>query len=59
MKELQTCRAMESLCRQRASFFPEDSWKHLAEAEKWQHKAMDLIAEHHAECNQPVTKAAA
>ncbi|MGM4895864.1 hypothetical protein [Tardiphaga sp. 709] len=53
MKELQTYRAMESLCRQRAAHFPEESWKHLADAEMWRHKAMDLIAEHHVECNQP------
>jgi hypothetical protein len=59
MKELRTCRAMESLCRQRASFYPEDSWKHLAEAEMWRHRAMDLVAEHHVECNQPGNKAAA
>ncbi|WP_371422821.1 hypothetical protein [Tardiphaga sp.] len=59
MEDSQTCRAKESLCRQRASFFPEESWKHLAEAEMWQHKAMKLIAERHADCNQPVDKAAA
>lgn len=59
MKDLETCRAMESLCRQRASFFPADSWKHLADAEMWQHKAMDLITEHHVECSQPSDKAAA
>jgi hypothetical protein len=59
MEDLQTCRAMESLCRQRASFFPEESWKHLAEAEMWQHKAMELIAERQATCNQPVARVAA
>ncbi|KAA0073474.1 hypothetical protein CIW50_19620 [Tardiphaga sp. P9-11] len=56
MKDLQTCRNMERLCRQRASSFPGERWKHLAEAEMWHHKAMDLIAEHHIECNQPVDK---
>lgn len=38
MNELVRCRAMESLCRQRATFYPEESWKWLAEAEMWDHK---------------------
>jgi len=41
MDELLRCRAMESLCRQRATFYPEDSWKWLAEAEMWNHKAFE------------------
>jgi hypothetical protein len=44
MKELLRCRAMESMCRQRASFYPGEAWKFLAEAEMWHHKAMDLIS---------------
>jgi hypothetical protein len=52
MKELLRCRAMESMCRQRASFFPEQSWKYLAEAEMWKHRALDLTSEYHKECNQ-------
>lgn len=41
MNELMRCRAMESLCRQRATFYPEESWKWLAEAEMWDHKAFE------------------
>jgi glucokinase len=41
MNELVRCRAMESLCRQRATFYPEESWKWLAEAEMWDHKAFE------------------
>lgn len=52
MKELLRCRAMESMCRQRASFYPEEAWRFLAEAEMWHHKAMDAIAAHHVDCNQ-------
>ena len=51
MKELVHCRAMESLYRQGAALHPEDSWKLLAEAEKWRHKALDQIAAHFEECN--------
>lgn len=39
MKKLLRYRAMESVCRQRATFCPEESWKWLAEAEMWNHKA--------------------
>jgi hypothetical protein len=51
MKELVHCRAMESLCRQGAALHPEDSWKLLAEAERWHHRALDHIASHFEECN--------
>ena len=51
MKELVHCRAMESLYRQGAALHPEDSWKLLAEAEKWRHKALDQIASRFEECN--------
>jgi hypothetical protein len=59
MKELLHARAMESMCRQRASFFPEESWKFLAEAERWKHRALDLISDHHVDCNQPALPDAA
>jgi hypothetical protein len=42
---------MESLYRQGAVLHPEDSWKLLAEAEKWRHRALDQIASHFEECN--------
>ena len=51
MKELIHCRAMESLYRQGAALHPEDSWKLLAEAERWRHRALDQIASHFEECN--------
>lgn len=41
MNEQSWCRAMEGLCRQRAAFFPEEHWKWLAEAEMWNHKAIE------------------
>jgi hypothetical protein len=41
MIELLKCRGMEELCRQRAVFFPEESWKWLAEAEMWNQKAFE------------------
>ena len=44
MKDLVRYRAMESLCRQRAVFHPHESWRLLAEAEMWHHKAEDEIA---------------
>lgn len=47
MRELLRCRAMESMCRQRASFYPGEAWKFLAEAEMWHHRAMDVIAPEH------------
>jgi len=34
---------MESMCRQRASFYPGEAWKFLAEAEMWHHRSMDLL----------------
>ena len=44
MKDLVRYRAMESLCRQRAVFRPLESWRLLAEAEMWHHKAEDEMA---------------
>ncbi len=46
MKELLRCRGMESLCRQRATFHPEESWQWLAEAEMWNHKAFVCSIQH-------------
>lgn len=34
-------RNMEAICRQRAAYRPQESWKWLAEAEMWQHRAFD------------------
>jgi hypothetical protein len=40
---------MESLCRQSAVFHPLESWRLLAEAEMWHHKAQEEIAMHSPE----------
>jgi hypothetical protein len=44
MNNLVRYRAMESLCRQSAVFRPLESWRLLAEAEMWNHKAQEEIA---------------
>jgi hypothetical protein len=51
MKNVQTYRAMSSICRQRAVFDPENRWKHLGDAERWDHLAHVEIASHFRECN--------
>ena len=51
MKDLVRYRAMESLCRQSAVFHPLDSWRLLAEAEMWHHKALEEISPRAAECD--------
>ena len=51
MNNLVRYRAMESLCRQSAVFRPLESWRLLAEAEMWHHKAQEAIASRFIECN--------
>jgi hypothetical protein len=51
MKKVRSYRAMSSICRQRAVFDPENSWKHLGDAERWDHLAYSEIASHFRECN--------
>lgn len=51
MKDLARYRAMESLCRQSAVFHPLESWRLLAEAEMWHHKAEDEIAARSRPCD--------
>jgi hypothetical protein len=51
MKTVQGYRAMGLICRQRAVFYPEHSWKHLADAERWDHLAYAEIASHFRDCN--------
>jgi hypothetical protein len=41
MQNLVRYRAMESLCRQNAVFRPLESWRLLAQAEMWHHKALE------------------
>jgi hypothetical protein len=52
MNDLVRYRAMESLCRQSAVFHPLESWRLLAEAEMWHHKAQAEIASRFVECNR-------
>jgi hypothetical protein len=52
MKDLVRYRAMESLCRQAAVHHPLESWRMLAEAEMWHHKALEEIASRFAECSR-------
>ena len=51
MKDLTRYRAMESLCRQSAVFHPHDSWRLLAQAEMWHHKAEDELAARSVQCD--------
>jgi hypothetical protein len=51
MQDLVRYRAMESLCRQTAVFRPLESWRLLAEAEMWHHKAEEEIASRFVECH--------
>jgi hypothetical protein len=52
MNDLVRYRAMESLCRQSAVFRPLQSWRLLAEAEMWHHRAQEEIASRFIECNR-------
>lgn len=51
MKSVQRYRAMASICRQRAVFDPQHSWKHLGDAKRWEHMAHAKIADRFEECN--------
>ena len=55
MNELVRYRAMESLWRQSAVFRPLESWRLLAEAEMWHHKAEEEIASRFMECNRSLS----
>lgn len=39
MDNAQRCRANALLCRQQACLHPEENWKWLAQAERWEHLA--------------------
>jgi hypothetical protein len=49
VQNIQRYRAMGSLCRQRAVFDPQNSWKHLGDAERWEHLAHAEITCHSRE----------
>lgn len=51
MTDIVRYRAMESLCRQSAVFHPLDSWRLLAQAEMWHHKAQQEIESHSMQPN--------
>ena len=44
MNKIRECREQELRCRQRAMYDPAQSWKWLAEAEMWEHKAHEYRA---------------
>jgi len=51
MKNVRRFRAMGSLCRQQAAYNPAQSWKLLAEAERWEHLAHVEMSSHFEDCN--------
>lgn len=51
MNRLVEIRSQESLCRERAAFDFERRSFWLAQAEKWEQRALDEIAYHFRECN--------
>ena len=51
MENVSRFRAMGSICRQRAVFDPQNSWKHLGDAERWEHLAATEISAHFKACN--------
>ena len=51
MDKLLEYRNQEQSCRQRAAYEPQHSWKWLAEAEMWQHRAREYLAAHFEDCN--------
>jgi hypothetical protein len=51
METIRRYRAIALLCRQQAVFHPDDSWKWLGRAERWEHLAENQIAIHFKECN--------
>ena len=46
METVQTYRDMASISRQRAVFDHEHKWKHLGDAERWEHLAQVEIVSH-------------
>jgi len=55
MQNLDRYRAMESLCRQTAVFRPLESWRLLAEAEMWHHKALEEVSSRSLRNDAPPT----
>lgn len=59
LKDVVRYRAMESLCRQSAVFHPLESWRLLAEAEMWHHKAEEIASRSPNRDDAPPTAALA
>jgi hypothetical protein len=53
MKNVSRYRAMSSLCRQHAAYNPSQSWKLLAEAERWEHLAATEMSSRAEESRSP------
>jgi hypothetical protein len=51
MKNASHYRALASLCRQQAAYGPDQSWRLLGQAERWEHLVEAEVAEHFKECN--------
>jgi hypothetical protein len=51
MKSASHYRALASLCRQSAAYNPDESWKLLGQAERWEHLAEQELASPFQECN--------
>jgi hypothetical protein len=51
MKNAADYRALASLCRQQAAYRPDQSWRLLGQAERWEHLADAEISAHFKECN--------
>jgi hypothetical protein len=51
MKNASHYRALASLCRQQAAYRPDQSWRLLGQAARWEHLAEAEVAEHFKECN--------
>jgi hypothetical protein len=46
MKNASHYRALASLCRQQAAYRPDQSWRLLGQAERWEHLAEAELADH-------------
>jgi hypothetical protein len=51
METIRRYRAIALLCRQQAVLHPEESWKWLGKAERWEDLAETEIAAHYKDCN--------
>ena len=59
MDNAQQCRSIALLCRQQAFLHPEDNWKWLAQAERWEHLAeAPLVLKADARKSEPGSAAA-